>query len=216
MNADGTEQTRVTSGRSFDRSTTFSPDGKKVAFDSDLETSKGVDNPEGDFEIFAVGVDGRGLTQLTKNEEARGGGFPTRLLTRWQKGRVREPSRLRPRDLHDEPRRVEVEKGLPGPRGGLPVPELVARRREDRVRQRPGRPPEYLHDARRGEGIGKAHRQQRAYRRRPRLLPQRQEDSVPHQQRRELRDLQDAHRRHGAGQPHRRPGGRLHPRLAAS
>jgi Tol biopolymer transport system component len=70
MNADGTEQTRVTSGRSFDRSATFSPDGKKVAFDSDLETSKGVDNPEGDFEIFAVGVDGRGLTQLTKNEEA--------------------------------------------------------------------------------------------------------------------------------------------------
>jgi len=69
MNADGTEQTRITSGRSFDRSASFSPDGKKIAFDSDLETGKGVDNPERDFEIFAVGVDGRGLTQLTKNAE---------------------------------------------------------------------------------------------------------------------------------------------------
>jgi TolB protein len=70
MNADGTEQTQVTEGRAFDRSATFSPDGKRIVFDSDLETGKGVDNPEGDFEIFAVGIDGRGLTQLTKNVEA--------------------------------------------------------------------------------------------------------------------------------------------------
>lgn len=70
MNADGTRQTRVTSGRAFDRSAAFSPDGKQITFDSNLEEGKGVDNPEGDFEIFAVGVDGAGLTQLTRNEEA--------------------------------------------------------------------------------------------------------------------------------------------------
>jgi len=48
--------------------TAFSPDGERIAFDSNLQ--EGVDNPEGDFEIFVVGVDGRGLAQLTKNGEA--------------------------------------------------------------------------------------------------------------------------------------------------
>jgi Tol biopolymer transport system component len=67
MNAAGTGQTPVTDGRSFDRSATFSPDGKTITFDSDLDAGKGVDNPEGDFEIFAVGVDGTHLDQLTKN-----------------------------------------------------------------------------------------------------------------------------------------------------
>lgn len=70
MNADGSEQTRVTDGRSFDRSATFSPDGRRIAFDSNLETGKGVDNPEGDSEIFSVRIDGTDLAQLTKNAEA--------------------------------------------------------------------------------------------------------------------------------------------------
>ena len=70
MNADGTGQTNVTNNRAFDRSATFSPDGERIAFDSNLDAGKGVDNPEGDFEIFAVGVDGAGLTQLTKNAES--------------------------------------------------------------------------------------------------------------------------------------------------
>ena len=69
MDADGTEQTQVTKGRSFDRNPTFSPDGNRVAFDSNLEAGKGVDNPEGDFEVFSVRVDGKGLAQLTKNAE---------------------------------------------------------------------------------------------------------------------------------------------------
>ena len=69
MNADGSEQTRITDGRSFDRSATFSPDGKTIAFDSNLEAGAGVDNPEGEFEIFSVRVDGTNLTQLTKNQE---------------------------------------------------------------------------------------------------------------------------------------------------
>ena len=67
MNADGSGQTNVTNDRAFDRSPTFSPDGRKIAFDSNLESGKGVDNPEGEFEIFSVGTDGKGLTQLTKN-----------------------------------------------------------------------------------------------------------------------------------------------------
>ncbi len=67
MNADGSSQTNVTDNQSFDRSATFSPDGKKIAFDSNLEAGEGVDNPEGDFEIFSVRGDGTSLTQLTKN-----------------------------------------------------------------------------------------------------------------------------------------------------
>lgn len=67
MNADGTEETQVTDNRAFDRGATFSPDGERIAFDSNLDAGEGVDNPDGDFEIFAVGVDGAGLTQLTKN-----------------------------------------------------------------------------------------------------------------------------------------------------
>jgi TolB protein len=70
MNADGTRQTNVTNNRAFDRGATFSPDGERIAFDSDLDSGEGVDNPEGDFEIFAVGVDGADLTQLTKNAES--------------------------------------------------------------------------------------------------------------------------------------------------
>ena len=70
MDADGADEARVTEGRSFDRSPTFSPDGGRIAFDSDLEAGEGVDNPEGDFEIFSVRTDGSGLAQLTENAEA--------------------------------------------------------------------------------------------------------------------------------------------------
>lgn len=67
MNADGTRKINLTNDPAFDRNATFSPDGKKVAFDSDLEAGRRVDNPGGDFEIFSLRVDGKGLTQLTKN-----------------------------------------------------------------------------------------------------------------------------------------------------
>jgi Tol biopolymer transport system component len=67
MNADGSSQTNVTNNQSFDRSATFSPDGKRITFDSNLDAGEGVDNPEGDFEVFSVRVDGTSLTQLTKN-----------------------------------------------------------------------------------------------------------------------------------------------------
>ena len=71
MDADGTDQTNVTDDPAFDqsfsfsRSPTFSPDGEKIAFDSNLD--EGVDNPEGDLEIFVVTLDGARLEQLTKN-----------------------------------------------------------------------------------------------------------------------------------------------------
>ena len=69
MNADGTEETQVTTNPdfSFDRSPTFSPDGKKIVFESNRAVGEGVDNPEKDIEIFVVNLDGTGLIQLTRN-----------------------------------------------------------------------------------------------------------------------------------------------------
>ena len=42
----------------------------KIAFASDRTTGTGVNNPEGDFEIFTMNPDGTGLKQLTKNNPA--------------------------------------------------------------------------------------------------------------------------------------------------
>ncbi len=69
MNADGSEQTQVTASPdfSFDRSPTFSPDGERIAFESNRAVGEGVNNPEGDIEIFVVNLDGTGLIQLTRN-----------------------------------------------------------------------------------------------------------------------------------------------------
>jgi Tol biopolymer transport system component len=67
MDANGTDQTQVSTNPdfSFDRSATFSPDGDRIAFYSNLST--GVDNPTGDTEIFSVNLGGTDLDQLTNN-----------------------------------------------------------------------------------------------------------------------------------------------------
>jgi Tol biopolymer transport system component len=39
-----------------------------IVFISDRSTGQGVDNPEGDYEIFTMTPDGKGLKQLTKNQ----------------------------------------------------------------------------------------------------------------------------------------------------
>jgi Tol biopolymer transport system component len=46
---------------------TFPGQNGKIAFASDRTTGEGVNNPEGDFEIFTMNRDGTGLTQLTEN-----------------------------------------------------------------------------------------------------------------------------------------------------
>ena len=40
----------------------------KIAFSSDMTEGEGVDNPEGDYEIFTINPDGTGLKQLTSND----------------------------------------------------------------------------------------------------------------------------------------------------
>ena len=46
---------------------TFPGENGKIAFASNRTTGEGVNNPEGDFEIFTMNRDGSGLTQLTEN-----------------------------------------------------------------------------------------------------------------------------------------------------
>ena len=46
---------------------TFPGENGKIAFASNRTNGEGVYNPEGDFEIFSVNLDGTGLQQLTNN-----------------------------------------------------------------------------------------------------------------------------------------------------
>jgi Tol biopolymer transport system component len=46
---------------------TFPGENGRIAFASNRTAGEGVNNPEGDFEIFTMNQDGTGLTQLTEN-----------------------------------------------------------------------------------------------------------------------------------------------------
>ena len=61
MNANGSNQTRLTFNVFFDGNPTWSPDGQRLAFQS---------RGDGDHEIYLINVDGSGLTKLTDNDHA--------------------------------------------------------------------------------------------------------------------------------------------------
>ena len=61
MNADGSDQTRLTFNLFFDGNPTWSPDSQQIAFQS---------REDGDHEIHVINVDGSGLTKLTDNDAA--------------------------------------------------------------------------------------------------------------------------------------------------
>lgn len=58
VNADGTGETRLTNSAGIDRNPTWSPDGKRVVFES---------KRDGNYEIYAVNADGTGITRLTND-----------------------------------------------------------------------------------------------------------------------------------------------------
>jgi len=58
MNADGSEQKRLTNNPAVDGSSSWSPDGKKIAFES---------KRAGNLEIYVMNIDGSELKRLTRN-----------------------------------------------------------------------------------------------------------------------------------------------------
>ena len=58
MNADGSNQTRLTNNPGWDESPCFSPDGTKIAFES---------LRDGDPEIYVMNADGSNQTRITNN-----------------------------------------------------------------------------------------------------------------------------------------------------
>ncbi len=56
MNADGTDQTRLTDNSTYDYGPTWSPDGRRIAFES---------KRDGNLEIYVMNADGSGQTNLT-------------------------------------------------------------------------------------------------------------------------------------------------------
>jgi Tol biopolymer transport system component len=69
MNPDGSNQARITHTSAADGAPDWSPDGRRIAFDTDFD---------GNFQIYAISPNGTNLTRLTDNP-AVDGGPPGRL-----------------------------------------------------------------------------------------------------------------------------------------
>ena len=63
MNADGSNQRRLTSNDARDRDPAWSPDGRRIAFSSERD---------GNSEIYVMNADGSGLTRITNNSDYDG------------------------------------------------------------------------------------------------------------------------------------------------
>jgi TolB protein len=61
MNPDGSQQTNLTNNPGIDTAQARSPDGTRIAFET---------NRDGDFEIYVMNADGSGQTNLTNNPAA--------------------------------------------------------------------------------------------------------------------------------------------------
>ena len=64
MDADGSNQTRLTNNPASDAQPAWSPDGTKIAFNSDRD---------GNFEVYVMDADGSNQTRLTNNPADDGG-----------------------------------------------------------------------------------------------------------------------------------------------
>ena len=63
MNADGSDQTRLTDNDAWDDRPTWSPDGSRIAFSSERD---------GNSEIYVMNADGSDQTRFTNNDRWEG------------------------------------------------------------------------------------------------------------------------------------------------
>ncbi|MCX6008787.1 MAG: hypothetical protein NTW48_01885, partial [Chloroflexi bacterium] len=61
MNVDGSNQTRLTNNPANDKFPAWSPDGTKIAFDSDRDCKNDID------EAYIMNADGSNQTRITNN-----------------------------------------------------------------------------------------------------------------------------------------------------
>ena len=87
MNADGSNQHRLTGRSLVNRSPAWSPDGRTIAFDS---------NRAGNYEIYVMNVDGSHQRRLTWNPGRR---RPHLLVAGRADDRLRQRQRRQLRDL---------------------------------------------------------------------------------------------------------------------
>jgi Tol biopolymer transport system component len=74
MNADGTGQTRLTNAAFVDREPAWSPDGTRIAFQSDRDDPNVPSCSSCNFEIYVMNADGTGQTRLTFSDPGGTGG----------------------------------------------------------------------------------------------------------------------------------------------
>jgi Tol biopolymer transport system component len=68
MDADGSDQTRLTDDPGADESPTWSPDSRRIAFAGLRNVTGAVDAPHENYEIYVMEADGASLRRLTQEE----------------------------------------------------------------------------------------------------------------------------------------------------
>lgn len=67
MNADGSDQTQITSNGKANFGPYFHPSGEKIIFSSNMDSAMGRT-----FELYLIGIDGKGLERVTHNDSFDG------------------------------------------------------------------------------------------------------------------------------------------------
>ena len=103
MNTDGSGVRQLTHNDAQDWSPGWSPDGTRIAFDSDRYDSSDVNSAYGSSDVVVMNADGSGVRRLTHHDAYNSGGF---LVAGRHHDRLQQRPRRRHGDLCDRGRRL--------------------------------------------------------------------------------------------------------------